>query len=82
MAPPEAHARLLYDSLGSENKIYMEFAAGDHMFPANGGPELATMGRFTLAFLKAYLDGVAGLEQHVTSPSDEYAERFSTYLAP
>ena len=82
VAPPEAHARLLYDSLGSENKIYMEFAAGDHMFPANGGPELATMGRFTLAFLKAYLDGVAGLEQHVTSPSDEYAERFSTYLAP
>ncbi len=30
--------RLLYDSLGSENSIYMEFAAGDHMFPAIGSP--------------------------------------------
>lgn len=82
VAPPEAHARMLYDSLGSENRIYMEFAAGDHMFPANGGPEHDAMGRSTLAFLKTYLDGVEGLAQHVTAPGDAYADRFSTYLAP
>ncbi len=80
VAPPVTHARMLYDSLGSENKIYMEFAAGDHMFPANGGPEHDTMGRLTLAFLKAYLDGVEGLAQQVTMPAD--SEKFSTYLAP
>ena len=80
VAPPATHARMLYDSLGSENKIYMEFAAGDHMFPANGGPEHDTMGRLTLAFLKAYLDGVEGLAQQVTMPAD--SEKFSTYLAP
>ena len=80
VAPPEAHARLLYDSLGSENKVYMEFAAGDHMIVANGGPDHDTMGRVTLAFLKVYLDGVEGLAEQVSSPGD--ADKFSTYLAP
>ena len=80
VAPPEAHARLLYDSLGSENKVYMEFAAGDHMIVANGGPDHDTMGRITLAFLKVYLDGVEGLAEQVSSPGD--ADKFSTYLAP
>ena len=80
VAPPAEHARMLYDLLGSENKVYMEFAAGDHMFPANGGPEHETMGRTTLAFLKVYLDGVESLAEQVNSPDD--AERFSTYLAP
>ena len=80
VAPPAEHARMLYDLLGSENKVYMEFAAGDHMFPANGGPEHETMGRTTLAFLKVYLDGVEGLAEQVNSPDD--ADRFSTYLAP
>lgn len=80
VAPPADHARMLYDQLGSENKVYMEFAAGDHMFPANGGPEHETMGRTTLAFLKVYLDGVEGLAEQVNSPDD--LERFSTYLAP
>ena len=80
VAPPAEHARMLYDLLGSENKVYMEFAAGDHMFPANGGPEHETMGRTTLAFLKVHLDGVGSLAGRVNSPDD--AERFSTYLAP
>ena len=80
VAPPAEHARMLYDQLGSENKVYMEFAAGDHMFPANGGPEHEAMGRTTLAFLKVHLDGVEALAEQVNSPDD--AERFSTYLAP
>ncbi len=82
VAPPEAHARLLYDSLGSENKVYMELAAGDHMFPANGGTDHDTMGRLALAFLKAHLDGNENLAQVVAAPGDDYADRFSTYLAP
>ena len=80
VAPPAEHARMLYDLLGSENKVYMEFAAGDHMFPANGGPEHDTMGTTTLAFLKVHLDGVEALAEQVNSPED--TERFSTYLAP
>ena len=80
VAPAAEHARMLYDQLGSENKVYMEFAAGDHMFPANGGPEHEAMGRTTLAFLKVHLDGVEALAERVNSPDD--AERFSTYLAP
>lgn len=82
VAPPDAHARLLYDSLGSENKVYMEFAAGDHMIVANGGPEHDTMGRLTLAFLKVYLDGVDGLAGQVGNAADDYPDTFSTYLAP
>ncbi len=81
VAPPADHARLLYDSLGAETRVYMEFAAGDHMFPANGGPEHDTMGRMTLAFLKAYLDGVEELAPRLASPAAEYADKFSTYLA-
>ena len=80
VAPPPAHARLLYDSLGSEDKVYMEFAAGDHFIVADGGPEHETMGRIALAFLKAYLDGVENLAGHVAEP--ESADKFSTYLAP
>lgn len=82
VAPPEAHARLLYDSLGSENKVYMEFAAGDHMIVANGGPDHDAMGTITLAFLKAYLDGNENLAEYVATPGDAYADRFSNYLAP
>ncbi len=82
VAPPAAHARLLYDALGGERNIYMEFAAGDHMIAANGGPEHDTMGRFALAFLKARLDGVEGMAQYIAAPDAARAEKFSTYLAP
>lgn len=82
IAPPATHAKLLYDSIGSSTaKIYMEFATGDHGIVANGGPDLGTIGRFTLAFLKVHLDGKQNLASMIDSDMDaELAAKFSTYL--
>lgn len=81
VAPPAEHARLLYDSISSSApKIYMEFAEGDHMIVANGGPDLATIGRFTLAFLKVHLDGKTNLANIIAEPGADYADKFSNYL--
>ncbi len=60
VAPPATHARMLYDSIaGSTNKAYLEFAAGTHNLPTNGGTDLAAQARFTFAWLRLQLDGNA-----------------------
>lgn len=82
IAPPAEHARMLYDAIGGSNKVYMEFAEGDHMIVANGGPDLPTIGKFALAFLKVHLDGKANLNDFVSNPADNYRSKFSTYDAP
>lgn len=79
VAPPAEHARLLYDAIGSSDKIYLEFAEGDHMIVANGGPDLGTIARFTLAFLKVHLEGRDGLMAFLESPDENYRSRFSNY---
>jgi len=78
VAPPEAHAKLLYDSVGS-NKIYMELSEGDHMFVSNSGNEKATLARFVLAFLKVQVDGKSNLASHLSDPTSEYTDKFSNY---
>lgn len=78
VAPPDTHAKLVYDSVGS-NKIYMELAEGDHMFVTNSASEKATLARFVLAFLKVQLDDRANLAAHLSDPSSEYSDKFSTY---
>lgn len=78
IAPPAQHAKLVYDTVGSD-KIYMEFAEGDHAFPSNAGEDKATLSRFVLAFLKANLDGKANLAELVAAPGSDYADKFSTY---
>ena len=58
VAPPTGHARALYDSVAdSTNKAYVEFAAGTHNLPTNGGTELDNQARFTFAWLKLQMDG-------------------------
>lgn len=60
VAPPATHARALYDSVAdSTNKAYLEFAAGTHNLPTNGGTELDNQARFTFAWLKLQMDGNA-----------------------
>lgn len=60
VAPPAGHARALYDSIAdSTNKAYVEFAAGTHNLPTNGGTDLADQARFTFAWLKLQMDGNA-----------------------
>ena len=80
VAPPDGHARLIYDSLGTAApRVYLEFSEGDHMLVANGGPDLATIGTFALAFLKAHVDGNAPLTDFLKAPGDSYTGKFSTY---
>lgn len=58
VAPPATHARLLFDAIAdSTNKAYLEFAAGTHNLPTNGGTDLAAQARFTFAWLKLQMDG-------------------------
>ena len=60
VAPPATHARLLYDSIAAgTNKAYLEFAAGTHNLPTNGGTDLAAQARFTFAWLRLQMDGNA-----------------------
>lgn len=82
VAPPAGHARLLFDAIGGDDKIYMEFAAGDHMMTANGGPDLATIGKFALAFLKLHLEDKQNLADFVSAPGADYADKFARYEAP
>ncbi len=61
VAPPATHARLLYDSIADgTNKAYLEFAAGSHNLPTNGGTDLAAQARFAFAWLRLQMDGNAG----------------------
>lgn len=60
VAPPEGHARALYDSIASSTpKAYVEFNTGTHNLPTNGGNDLPNQARFAFAWLKLNLDGNA-----------------------
>jgi len=81
IAPPAQHARLLYDSIAdSTTKAYVEFATGDHMIATNSGPDLTTLGRYTMAWLKYNLDGQSQYEDALFGEQEEeYASKFSSY---
>ena len=52
IAPPADHARMLYDSVNaSTEKVYLEFATGNHMLPSNSGQHLETLGTYVYAFI-------------------------------
>jgi dienelactone hydrolase len=79
IAPPAQHAKLLYDSIPSNiPKTYVEFATGDHMIAANGGPDLATLGRLSLAWLKIHLEGKADLSRFVKNDDSKFSQFDST----
>lgn len=82
VAPPAGHARAVFDAVGDgSNNVYMEFSEGDHMFVANGGPDLSTIGHFALAFLKLHLDDKAAMREFLSTPAADYADNFSNYEA-
>lgn len=83
IAPPAGHARLLYDAIAaSTSKVYMEFATGDHMMATSSGNEMATMGRYALAFLKFHLDAQPQYEAAIYGDQDSVSgEKFSRYDA-
>lgn len=77
IAPPETHARMLYDSINSStSKVYMEFAEGGHMIPANQGSELEAQGKYVYAFLKSQFTGD---EKYSDFVDGEGESSFSTY---
>ncbi len=81
IAPPAEHARMLFDSIAdSTNKIYLEFASGDHMLTTNDGSELDTQGRYAMYFLKYHLDGQPQFGDMLYGEQDaELAAKFSNY---
>ncbi len=79
IAPPAQHAKLLYESIPSGTpKTYVEFATGDHMIAANGGPDLATLGRLSLAWLKIHLEGKVALSRFIVTDDTKFSQFDST----
>ncbi|MDD9891460.1 MAG: acetylxylan esterase [Gammaproteobacteria bacterium] len=77
IAPPDTHARLLYDSINASTaKVYMEFAEGGHMIPANQGSELETQGKYVYAFLKAHFTGDTKYSDFINGEGED---SFSSY---
>ncbi len=77
IAPPDAHARLLFDSINASTpKVYMEFAEGGHMIPANQGSELEAQGKYVYAFLKSHFTGDAKYSDFI---GGEGEDSFSSY---
>ncbi len=81
IAPPEQHAKVLYDAISdSTRKAYLEFVTGDHMIATNDGPDLESLARYTYAWLKTHFDE----DPRYMAPfsgelDDEYAAKFSRF---
>ncbi|NKB32502.1 MAG: hypothetical protein GKR91_05330 [Pseudomonadales bacterium] len=79
IAPPDTHARLLFDSINSSTpKVYMEFTEGGHMIPANQGSELETQGKYVYAFLKSNFTGDSKYSDFIDGDGED---SFSTYVS-
>jgi triacylglycerol lipase len=81
VAPPADHARALYDSISdSTARAYLEFATGDHVISTNGGTDLPTLGRYSLAWYKLHLDGETRYADAIYGDQDEeYAAKFTNF---
>ena len=77
IAPPAIHARLLYDAINASTpRVYLEFANGDHMLPANSGQDLGTLGTYVYAFLKKNFTDNPRYADFINGDGEE---QFSTY---
>lgn len=81
IAAPAEHARALYDSIADATpKAYVEFSTGDHMLATNGGPDLTTLGRYAMAWLKLHLEGQESFAEVFSGDMDEeLASKFSSF---
>ena len=77
IAPPDTHARLLYDSINdSTPRVYLEFATGNHMLATNTGPDLQPLGTYIYSFLKSNFTGES---KYMDFIGGEGEEQFSSY---
>ena len=77
IAPPETHARLLYDAINSStDKVYLEFAEGTHGLPTNQGSDLQTQGTYVYAFLKSNFTGDSKYADFINGDGED---SFSSY---
>ena len=81
VAPPEQHSWALYQSVAdSTAKLYLEFETGEHNLPTNDGEDLATLGRYSVAWLKLQVDHESSFSETIFgAQDDEYAGKFSRY---
>ncbi len=63
-------------------KVYLEIEGGDHYIAdSTRGPDLATIGRYGIAWLKLYLDGDERYRSFIYGPEAESdSEKFSRYV--
>ena len=77
IAPPAEHARMLYDSVNAATeKVYLEFATGNHMLPSNSGQDLETLGTYVYAFIKENFTDNPRYADFIFGDGEE---QFSTY---
>jgi dienelactone hydrolase len=82
IAGVEEHAWRHYNLIpASTTKVYMEVDGGDHFIAdTNRGTDLATMGRYAIAWLKLYLDDDERYRDFVYGPRPYDEGKFSRYV--
>lgn len=65
----------------STTKVYMEVDGGDHYIAdTTRGSDLATVGRYAIAWLKLYMDGDEGYRDFIYGAREVDAGKFSRYV--
>jgi dienelactone hydrolase len=83
IAPVDQHAWPHFQSIPSTTpKVYLEVAGGDHFIAdTTRGQDLATIGRYGLAWLKLYLDGDESYRRFLYGPDRRVDDgKFSRYV--
>ncbi len=79
IAPPETHARMLFDSINADtDKVYLEFATGDHMLPSNSGQDLQTLGTYVYAFIKRHFTDNPRYAELIEGDGEEQFSRYES----
>ena len=66
----------------STTRVYLEVEGGNHFLANSNGPDLATMGRYGIAWLKLYLDGDERYRKFIYGEEQKVDSRgFSRYIA-
>ena len=85
VAPSDQHAWPHFQSLPvGTPRVYLEIADGDHFIANTGrGEDLATIGRYGIAWLKLYLEGDERYRTFLYGEEQQAdAAKFSRYVAP
>lgn len=82
IAPVDEHAWRHFNLIPeSTTKVYMEVDGGNHYIAdTTRGPDLATMGRYGIAWLKLYMDGDESYRDFIYGARDVDAGKFSRYI--